>query len=414
MRHIYGVFLVFCSVIVGAGVVRAESVTTEVARCGLERLYFPVGSEALVYPGCRFVLLRGDSALLEGEIEYSAPGVAVSAEIAGVCDSIEVSGAVATIDTYSIDSTIVLRFGQSIGPWFELLLSEAGDSPAKWTVEPYGWGERASERMVFDVERGVLDGCFSYSEIPSGSDRGHEAMPATWMVVLTPNLDSKVNEQGMLTTALYYAFDPSKLPLMFDGDDMVAVNALSPMLDGGRRPFTVDIVRAQGLLAEALGNRKEITLAITDPSLRTTAMYFADILARERIVTTITTDRTTSDCYLSFAPVDIFNDGYTLSYLLARLTEADTVSPSVYESLSVARSHLDRARLMEADDRLASLALVNNRLVQELGVFPLFRPAVHMLCEPSVSGIDRDQTGRLDLSRGVELRPPTYLSGGGQ
>jgi hypothetical protein len=403
-----------CAVIGGVQSASADTVAVEIMRCGMNRLYFSAGTESHIFPNCRFEVKCGDLDAINGCIEYSLPGVSVSTELDIDCTVIDPAICRATIDGFTVDSISSIRIGQAVGPWIELLFgggATPSDSVGRVDLEAYGYGERASERMRFDFGRGNIDGHISYRS--SGvRDGAVERVDAAWIVVLVPNLERSVNDQGVLTTALYYAYNASKLPLMFDGDHANEITSLVPALDRRTRLFAYDESRGRALLQSALGERREVVIGITDPSLRRTAAYFADVLAREQIVTRIVTDRTAADCYFSFAPVDVYNDGYTMRYLLSRLSEVDASTPAIRESIAVAKNHLDRAGRSNGTDRLADLRLAEHRVIEGIGVFPLFLPSLHMQLSPSIIGLVPDEHGRLDLDGCYRLKPPASLDEG--
>lgn len=415
MRNLARFVLIVALAAMSGPVTRADTIVTHIVQCALNRLYFPVGTESFVYPGCRYLALRDGQPVIEGQIEFSVPGIAVTYETGLSCDSLMAPLMEIQIETYSVDTASSLVFGQAIGPWFDLfLVSDTPTLPAadRVTVRAYGWGDRARDQMLFDFESGTLDGYFSYQEPVARTGAGALRVAAPWIVVLMPNPDRPVNSGGLLTTALYYAYDSSRLGLMFSGDNPVGTSTFVPVLDRKSRPFACDPNRARELLHAALGERRDIVISITDPSLRSTAAYFADILARERVTSQIVTDRTVSDCYLMFAPVDLYDDGYTLRYVLARLEESDVKTPGLRESLAVVRAHLDRARNAGVGERYAYLRLAESRIIEDVGVFPLFRPVIHVLSAHDIGGIAADETGRINLSRAYRLAPPADSIGG--
>ena len=376
---------------------------------GFERLSFPVGADQLIYPGCRFSIVRGDSAIGSGEIEVSRPGISISAPVAGL-DSLMIDPTVtAVIDCFEIDSTAQVRIGH-LAPhrsdWM-VILPESPPGSVRVATVAY----RNQLEMLYDYQAGRLDGIITdYAPRLESVLSLTSVALAPWVISLVPNPASREMQDGILTTSLFYRFNPANLPLMTDSDSSRAWFVLFGDLADTARPYPYDAEKGRQLLRAMRSRPDRLKIRIEDKTLERPAAFFADILSRDRLKTEIGLLAPDADLSLLAIPLETTSDTVSLRYLINLLASDTTAGRPINEAIAQAGFHLEAASRQPNDLlRGASLRSAARKLTEDVGVFPLFRPGLFFTHRPTLTSVSRTESGRIDLSRLIVLTPPAYL-----
>jgi hypothetical protein len=390
-----------------------------VLQCKYDRLFFPVGTESLVFPDCPFELRLGDSIIAHGFIALSDTGISIAHQPPALPDSIATDSLRVLILPAAPDLSVGVRLGtdgyipmpKDASPE---LLSRAEPADVLHWGSPTGvHGSTAmlsTLQLESDLRTGELDGYLSYTQpsfepyvatafVPAdGSHRivASSGVPACWVATLVPDVRSDGRANGIIATSLYYRYDHARLPMMFSGSLMMPVNSFLIDSSSRSRPYPVDPSRGRALLRQAGDPPDEIQLYAAAPELRGVASYFVDVLAQDRRAARVVDAPRTANLRVEFVPVADGQPDFPLRYLLAVLAR-DTVANSETS---------EHVRLLDEYLRLAATALSGNArsdylrraeqvLMTDLGVFPLFRPSVFLVHNRSLLGGRFTPAGRL-------------------
>lgn len=373
----------------------------------LERLYIDVGTDRFVYPGCRFSLTCHGEKEYSGVIQHALPGIAVSEPIDTTLGPEFLNTCHVVVDAYQTDPTQPVTLG--ITSQFPLVLFDdtVPESPYVENSPRFKRYESNLE-MLFDYQSGKIDGFMTYYYPDLTGMAGRTTgYPAPFVAALIPNLTHEVNNQAHLTTALYYLYDDTKLPLMFDGDSMIVARSFLESDTTAIRPFGVDLERGRQLLRQVI-EQDQITIAVQYPSLRGVADYYADILSRSKISVGFVDDQASADCILTYVPLHPSETVTPLGWIFARLP-ADTVAgTSAAEGIALAAKQYEAA--VASDDSASRhdyFHKAEQRLMAEVGLFPLFRPTIFLTTSRLTARLE--PTKDMDLHQLVRLVPPEYL-----
>ena len=148
--------------------------------------------------------------------------------------------------------------------------------------------------------------------------------PAPFFVALVPNPASEIARGGFLTTSLYYRLDPDRMPLYFDGDRIAAFNRLSVGGDTLPRWFSFDPAAGRDVLRTLRTRSRKISIGVDDPMFEKIAGYYADILSRDRFVTSF--GQAVAQPDLSISAIPIYDHRLpSLRYIFDQLSR-DTVA----------------------------------------------------------------------------------------
>jgi hypothetical protein len=421
----------------------AGEITTEVLQYKLGNLYFGCGEESNIFAGSPFTLYCQGDSLCSGKIEFSFAGVSISGDIDSTNIPDLLDSCHVVIQAAELQVGAVLGFGTRIsleslvntsdksltgqstailitGDMFaddtlsgrKLLFERTGDTLIG-RVESYADDDTSAflqslsliyydndDAMIYAFETGRLDGCISYSRLRGISDETDELYhPAPLIAVLTPNLSRKINELGSLTTSLYYRFDHDRLQVYFEGDRIRPYNTFFTHEKPTPRVFPHDPEKGRRLFTR-LGDRPRfLSIFAAQPELVQTANYFSDVLSRDRCRTELVDKRGDADIYIEFIPnksQDVY-EGYR--YIIDELTQDTIAGSREAEIVLMAITQLEWA--ISSADRSGPthyLKLIERRMIDDLGLFPLFRPSVFVTTRKQIKGVRFDSDGCLDLS----------------
>lgn len=377
------------------------------------KCYFPVGVEADVYSGCPFVVLCDEDTLVSGTLEAAYEGISWTATLADSLHGFFADHRCRAIVAPALaDSTSTILIG-AVGEDLAAHLMDvtgrqtnAGNPLELAILSPYddAWALLASDSI-----QAVL----SYRSMGGRCSNQHElTSPAPWIAVMLPNLSRPLNRDGLLTTALYYRFDPRLLEYLFDSDSAAAVNAWS----GGEstpRPYPHDPDDSRRLLRQ-LPHDMPVRIAIGHSDLKRLAEYFADILARHRFDVRFVDSYAEADLWLGWlaAPVRSDSDGIASAYRL--ISESRPLSRAQEEAMALLGSCLQQIEAGADSTTVAGLLpLAKQTLVTDLGAFSLFRPRLHLISDWPQTGIGFDTRGHLQYDSMRLLRLPDSVGTGG-
>ncbi len=375
----------------------------------LDRFYFGAGTESAIYPGCRFHILCDTDTLTTGTIQQSLPGISYSHSHSGPMPSLPLDSCRAIIQPALIDSNATLTIAVPAVVQARHRPSPNGDSEQRASGEHITLTTQSGANVILidsipfidaitSLQFEMIDAFLSYRDQGTAMDNLHQlSSPAPYIAVLIPNLSRAVNAETRLSTSLYYRFSAERLSLVFPGDRVLPLNCL--MLDSANcpRPYPYDPRRGRQLLGQINPSVREVRLAVDDPSLERTGLLFVDVLARDRVSSTLLTGRESSEADLSIAWIDApLGDLLTpLHSILKTLRQMNSNHPAHVEALDLVDRYLQAAA--DAPDhtgRIAYARLAAQRLSADLGVFALFRPRLYFHSRPNIVNFRFDNSGR--------------------
>jgi hypothetical protein len=410
-RIICIVFFLFSIFFISTPISGAADISCKILQYKLDRLYFPIGREENIYPANSYtVYWKGDS-IFHGNIEESRIGVSYSYVTHYFFDSIDVESCEVIIESAGIDSTaeIVIGLPNSIPPGNIFRLSDIYSSgripfvlPPLFAVNgnPLKLQRYDSEiEMLLDFEAGWIDGFFSHSKIITEKKNAQSiSHPLTCFAAIVPGINRPVNEDGLLSASLYYRFDNKRLSALFDGDDIKPHNCFYPRNDLCDREATYNPSKARSLLRQIAKPPKEVKLIIGDVRLKKLGQYYADVLNRDRIKTTLSYDKTDGDIYLKFVPTLTSLADTSLMYIHSFLAGDTTENGLMNAMISIIDDCLELSRQTTSSEaREYYIGRVLEYLEKDIGVYPLFRPSIYFTVDAHLKGFGFDPDGFFNL-----------------
>jgi len=402
-----------------------DPVKTDILRIKLDRAYFDAGVEENLFPGCAFNILSDGDTLYSGFIEVSFPGISYSYPDSNLSNPTEIDSVYALIYPADIDSLTPINVGilRTI-PYgdasnFPGLISAVSESDSAAFVQTkYGnilhtyWYDSDVE-MKLDFESGQLDAYISYSQ-PIIDSRAFEIVstPAPFYAALIPNISKPVNIGGMMTTSMYYRFNHQRLTAVFDGDNLLPLHSLYPRPEMRGRMYEYDPAKGRGLLEYIDKKPKKLQLAYQNESLKLLADYFADILSRDRIKVLPSDSLPNADVYLEYIPISK-NKIDTSLYAILHIIKKDLPENSDFrDGIEEVVLYLAReSRTDELSSRIYYLDLAQRILMEDIGIFPLFRPSIYFMAGKNLAGYSFDADGLLRIENLRKIIKPNELTG---
>ena len=332
--------LICLNLLAGAG--HATSIvgldSTNSVECGIlqykfGRLYMPLGEESHIYRLAHLEVLHDSTVVAYGGIEHSYQGVSVSfpvnlplpdyspwgwQDFEAALDTLALSELTVRIEIAAVDSASGVLIGTDVIGLQSLIRPF---DTSRITLHEYNY----RPAMVADLNSGVLDAAISFREITAPRDCQETQSPAPFVAALIPNVGRPCNQGGALTTSLYYRFDESRLPLVFDGADNRLWNRFHSYYrtskdNSPERRYPYDPERGRALFSSVAATSPTIELYYGSESLEHLAFFFADIIARDRCGIELTRNRRLADLYLDFLPVSRELPSVTMYTLHHRLS----------------------------------------------------------------------------------------------
>ncbi len=408
MRKVNIIISVLLALSIGSDVY-AGQVTCDALQYRLDRLYFAVGEEAFVYPHARYSLLQGEDTIHVGSIEHSWQGVAIS-EPLGMADSVsfdltDLGALFAIIQTADLDTVSAITVGSDI---VGLPLISRGNDSVRLIFREYDH----HQTMLHDFQDGLLDACLSFGDLQATAKTTVISHPAPWVAALVPNIGRRFNQGGQLTTSLYYRYDETKLDFCFEGDVAGSTHRFhiyEPASNGtpAHRQYSYDPARGRVLFQSMSIVPDSLALFSGSPALDQLTFYFADIISRDRCPVKLTQSRREADVYLEFVPVSSELPSVTMYTLYHRLVQdsmADMRANEYIRRIATAFRFVESPSMQS--DYYRNLDAAERIMIEDLGVFPLFRPVAHLSTHQNLQGLEFDSDGRLDTSMMMKLILP--------
>ena len=346
-----------------------------------------------------------------GTIEFSGPGISYSHPLPNLSDTGNMGSWQTLIDAAEVDS---------LSP---IVLGTTGYIPNDSTVSSTTTGAPVSTvryasplAMQLDLESGKIDGCFSYNRYPTVK-RGYDIVssPAPYYCAIVPGVSEHAQRNSLLTTALYYRFNEDKYSVVFDGDGVTSLNRLCITSGDMPRHYDYDPGRGRTLGRELAHSTRTVSIAVSDHNLEKAALYFSDILSRDRIRTSLADENEKADCALVFVPIDLSDRGLSLRYLYDRLAADTTRGESVNQTIRIVGKYLELEQTtVDSVQTDRFLTLAEQSLAEDIGVFPLFRPGIYFIARKDLKGYSFDPSGRFDVSGLVKILLPSHPTGASQ
>ncbi|MDD3732619.1 MAG: hypothetical protein PHU88_09620 [candidate division Zixibacteria bacterium] len=396
----------------------ANEYRSNILQLNQDRLYFSAGEEANIFPCSKFKVFCSQDSLYSGTIEKSYLGVSYSTPTGGFFDSVYLGSCFAVIETAGIDSQTIITVGLSAMDSVEqsiLFFHPLKSADYPLTTLSTSAGNRIlilsngtendiyDSSLIYDIDIHITYDS-QYTTPPPSTTKSSRA---PFLAVLLPNLSKASSVQGILTTSLYYRFSAFLLPYLFEGDLPVPVYSFFTSDDSGRRPYPYDPQKGKVLLTRLAPRPEQLNLSFEHPSLQKVALYFADILAREKIRVDITTDSREADLILTYIPAGDLSTPTGLEYLISILEKFEPAETSQIENLKIISDYLEASQKTDKPDiKEKYYTLAEQGLIHDLGIFPLFRPTLFMTCNKYIGNCHFDENGRFDYRNLTRLKLP--------
>jgi hypothetical protein len=389
----------------GTATLSAEPVRTPIASYRLDRLYFDLGEESQIYRHAPFTVLNGSDTAYSGLIAHAWDGVAVSEPTGGIFDTLDWRDWEAVIETAECDSGSTIVVGTDIE---DLTLLADSMNSGRVELEVI----RHHEDLVDDFHLGVLDAIISFRDIsPKPEDIVTIAHPLPYVVALVPNIGRECNYQGQLTTSLYYRFDTDHLEISFDGDRVqMARNFQSRAAsddEGPLRLYPYDPERGRGLFEAMLNRPERLSIYSGSSSLDGVAHYFADLISRDRCKVDLIDNQYNADLRVEYLPLSQSLPSvtvYALYYHLITDSLANTLASEQVRRIAAELQYVESPELPAVYYRHLNNA--GRIMMEDLGVFPLFRPTIFFHHHKYVQNVAFSRDGQIDLSGAILVHMP--------
>jgi hypothetical protein len=357
--------------------------------------------------------------VVTGFIERSLDGVSYGAGSLDPADSGSFDDCIALLEAANVDSVTPVSIGwlRDQGPDsaaaedFEITAGESlmlsppiiyrQDRPP--AVHRY----QSALKMQLDLEAGKIDGYLSYKPY-SGAESSLIRLesPAPYYAALLPNPRSRANERGFLTTSLYYRYDPFRLSLMFKGNHSEPLFGISGK-DSVTRTYEFNPDKGKRLMKQCRLEDHTVRIDVGSRELYSVVAYYADVLSREQIRVAINPEM--FDASIMFVPYCASDPSVSIAFIHRLVSDQESSGGALGEALQLVDSYLKAAKDSASSRRFLSLA--EQTLVEDIGVFSLFRPVLHFVARSSLTGVSFDQSGLLDLSSAALLERPVSAAG---
>ncbi|MBU8932768.1 MAG: hypothetical protein KOO62_02060 [candidate division Zixibacteria bacterium] len=392
------------------GATASEELRAHAIQCRHDRLYFDRGVEDRVLRHCRFVIMRESEPVYEGCIETSALGISYSYPTSGYTDSLDLDSITIILNPAPIDSLSAIVVGYC-GP---IDILTGGFNPTRAIYNELSFREYDSEfEMLLDFEAGRLDVIIGFREMrPAIACRTIAGTMAPFYVALVPNLSRLQKDRALITTSLYYRFDPTRMSLIFEGQAPLPYNCLTwygrtRLEQACLRPYPYDPELGRLLLRQLRPKPRTLSLGATHPVFDAALHYYADILSRERIRITVESDLTEADIRLIPVPLMEGNATASLEYLQCLLSKETPPENDVSETLQIIGDYLRSAR-RTSDSTVADYYcnLAELSLRDDIGILPLYRPTVYAATTESITGWRSDNSGVICIEDLIKIILP--------
>lgn len=352
--------------------------------------------------------MDGSDTIARGMIEYSGPAICYSYPVDSMVDSSNTESWRAFIEAAEIDSLSPITLGTTcyFADRDTAITSESGAPIAMvFYASPLA--------MQLDLESGKLDGCLSYNRYPSvRRSYGAASSPAPYYCAIVPGISEHAQRNSLLTTSLYYRLNEDKYPVVFDGDGVTPVNRLCPASGDLPRHYSYEPGRGRALGRELARSTRNVSISVVDHNLEKAALYFSDILSRERIKASLSDSDGEADCRLIFVPADRSDRGGSLRYLYDVLAADTSAGESFNQTVRIIGKYLELAQSATDSTQIDRfLTMAEQSMAEDIGVFPLFRPRLYFFARDNLKGFSFGVNGELDIRHLVKIVLPSDTKG---
>lgn len=353
----------------------------------LNRLYFDVGEESLVFAGHRAVVMKKKDTLWSGAIEKAYEGMSISEKLDMPINLKSIS---AHVQAATVDSHAVIRIGTTLSRSALAMLSVGKlDSISTVThglvdsiiIENYD----DPQSMEIDFEEGKLDGILTYrADGPVSAGTRVESAWAPYMAAIVP-YGRSIYRGLPVTQPLMTLFDTTVARGQFDGTDIRFESTLVALNMPSSWP-AFNPAKGRMMLRPTVERGLPLKIFAPDPELRKIAGYFADLLAREQVKSDLVNRLEGCDFSLKIIPAGQHRDS-TLRALLGLL------GPSNIGDSKIAGDIDDLWRALrffewkvDADQTVWEWPDAEIILTNELSSYSLFRPRIYFVSHQSIRG----------------------------
>ncbi len=396
----------FIALIVICCITEAAELRCNILQYKTDRFYFPHGEEDNVFPGCEFTIYnREDSIYYAGYIENSHPGISYSYPTSVKFDTVVLADLVGRISTALIDSQSVITLGilsdNKIEDFFNVSMFEdrhkIGDSSyctdAGNSINFRSFSSFFAMTLAF--EQGEIDGFASYKK-PAVQSRKAEIIstPAMYFAAMVPNVSSSFNEKGVLSTSLYYRFNPKLFAYYYKGDDLHPFNRLYLREELPERLYDYNPAKGKSLLSVLDMTGRSVKIHFSHPHLKTIAEYFVDILSRDRVNASVDS----ADLYMTYIPLDSLNPGESLDSIHTILLQDAAIGGRAEMDLDIVENYIELGMNSDNhDSRMRYFKKAEQDLMESFGVLPLYRPTHFFAFGNHIKNAWFDADSRIDL-----------------
>jgi hypothetical protein len=406
----------------------AKTLECEILQYKSGRLYFPLGVDDNVYSGCFFTIFDGSDSVGCGYIENSLASVSESEPMTIEIDSTHPAKYVIKIDAAEIETDRPVNIGiqtkdyvQQFVPFLESRLDSRG---ARFAHLVSNIGDRETQFISYaslnDIIRAYenkeIDGFITYkdnSEFAGSSNTFSYQAP--WYVALIPNFENNTANHSTLTTALYYFFNHDLFNIYFEGDNITPYNCHYHHAENCERYYGYNPVKGKRLMS-IVGNRRIRVDGEGRPArLGSTIRYFRDIVSRNS-----SQDKESGIITASVEFIPIYTKSpfgidysatgsaeYIVRFIANHFKDAIDRNRSLKESVELIRGYIELYKKSDNKDRQDKyINEINRGLIEDLGIFPLFRPTVYFTFNENIKGVGLTDEGYLDLDRLKLIKMP--------
>jgi hypothetical protein len=400
------------------GTVNCDEIRCDILQHKLDRLYFSCGEEYYIFPGYSYTVILGEDAIYNGQIEKSLPGISYSYPSNQFSDTIDYSTCRVIIETATIDSASEITLGileftidkkdkdYAVSSIALDLIPDSSSHGNKINLIEY----ESEWEILPDFVSGKIDGIVSYRDFgsinPEVAQFGH---PAPFFAAIMPNINREINSGGLLTNSIYYRFSTDDKYLIYSGHHIEPVNCLCGIMNACPRKYPYNPGKGKKLLTYLNKKPDQITLSYLDASLQELTAYFSDILNRDRIRAVTVLNQDDADICLGYVPYVSDDPTVCLKYILEFIKNKETESVSYSKTIDLMKGFLDLAEKSDTQSGQEHYCrLIEEVLLSEIGLFPLYRPFIYMAMTDNLTGYYFDKDGRLDLSNITRIKHPVH------
>ena len=366
-------------------IVSAGQVETTIIKYDEGRLCFPYGENDLIFPGCPFTIFQNSDSLYSGYIDGTLMTASETEPIRFDLDSAALEQYTVKITPAELDSGLV-----NIG------LIEQDNYQLFTPTDFNGFKSYDSyDEMLLAYESGGIDAILSFDKNDLRlEDSDILSFPSTHYVALIPSYNRAGVNPSTLSTALYDYFNVELFDIYYEGEIADPFYCHIPELQNCSRIYDYDPIKGKQLLKAFDNYAINITADGNITQLNSTIRYFKDILSRHR-VNTRSSD--TLSLYLKFFRIDRIDD--IIQFVESSSQMGLQSNPTYKEYLDLVKNYVELYQATgDESSQQDYLSKINRTLIEDLGIFPLFRPTVYFSYKDNIKGVGLDENGYLDLN----------------